>query len=252
MDVKMLQDYSNWVGKTPKEIISAVKGAGGWKNVFPDSLPVWAHRVRNFFNVEPKSLWRFDEDTSKNFIGRVQEGLNALKTSSLKSDIAETFALSGDVYKDAQNKIWYQMSPGGTIYHWGRNPIAPMVESPWQSVKGQGALPIFKLIAPDGTGGSHETILRNPHHISTVVKKENFLAYVAHLVLTDYWHQGSYNYSETVDAGYSAHVMRDVDPHTKYPFPEIYVNPPDRFAARGMRVFPEKVSNDGVPLAKQI
>lgn len=42
MDLKMLQDYNNWVGKSPTEILNALKNVGGWKKVFPDKLPMWA------------------------------------------------------------------------------------------------------------------------------------------------------------------------------------------------------------------
>jgi hypothetical protein len=254
MDLKMLQDYSNWVGKTPKEILEAVKQVGGWASVFPDKLPIWAHRVRNYFNREPRSLERLDAASTKRLMTRLEYSLPT--KSSFTGYFAEKYALTGDVYKDAQGWVWYQMNEGGTIYHWGSHPgkyTAPL-ESGYQEVKEKLGIPvpIFKLVAPDGTGGSRETILRNPHKIFTAVKKEKFLAYVGHLIITDYWDQGSYNYSETVKAGYPAHVMRDVDPHNKYPFPNVYANPTDRFSSIAQRVFPEKINGENNPLAKQI
>jgi hypothetical protein len=252
MDLKMLQDYNNWVDKSPEDIVNAVKKkeVGGWAKVFPDKLPLWAHRVRNYFNAEAKSLLRLDESTSKNLLALIQQGLNSLNHDpGFFEDVAETFALSGDVYKDAQGKIWFQMSPGGTIYHWGRDPIVPKPEAFFQGLKGQAGLPIFKLVSPDGTGGSHETILRNPNHWPTVVKKVNFLAYVEHLVNKDYWHQGSYNFSETVIVGNAAHERHDVKPHKQYPYEEVYHNPENRYLPLAERRFPRNDAR-GNPFAK--
>lgn len=252
MDLKALQDYNNWIGKSPKEIIEAVKQVGGWVNIFPDKLPLWAHRIRNYFNREPRSLERLDATRTKALMKRSEYGLPV--KSSVSGYFAEKYALTGDVYKDAQGWVWYQMNEGGTIYHWGSHPRVAPVESIYQEIKEKIGIPapVFKLVTPDGTGGSRETIMRNPNKWFTVVKKEKFLAYVAHLVITDYWNQGSYNYSETVKAGYSAHKLRDVEPHEKYPFPNVYVNPDDRFSSIAARVFPEKAAGEPTPLAQQI
>jgi hypothetical protein len=250
MDVKMLQDYSNWVGKTAKEVRDDVLIIGGWANVFssaafPKGLPLWAHRVRNYFNREPASLMRLDETRTKRLIKRVNAGLG--------SQIAEKYALSDDVYKDAQNWVWYQMNEGGTIYHWGSHPKYPRAEAVWQEFKEKLGIPapVFKLIAPDGTGGSRETILRNIHNRFTAVKRENFMADVSYLVITDYDNQGSYNYAETIKAGYDAHKKFDVETHEKYP--KHYVNPSEsRFSPLSQRTFPEKASGENTPLASQI
>lgn len=253
MELKMLQDYTNWVGKSPKEILEAVKKVGGWASVFPNSLPLWAHRIRNYFNREPKSLERLNPERTKSLIKRVEYGLPV--KASMKGYVAEKFALSNDVYKDAGGWVWYQMNEGGTIYHWGSQPgVTAPIESIYQEVKEKVGIPapVFKLVTPDGTGGSRETILRNPNKWFTVVRQINFLAYVGHLVVTDYVNQGSYNYSETVKAGYSAHVMRDVDPHNKYPYPNVYINPADRFSSLSTRVFPEKANGDNTLLAQQV
>lgn len=249
MILEKLIDYNNWVGQSPKEILNAVRQEGGWAKVFPDKLPLWAHRVRNFFNREPKSLMRLDASSTKRRISRVDAGLG--------SHPAEKYALTDDVYKDAQDWVWYQMNEGGTIYHWGSDPTSKYIESPWQEIKAWAGKPppVFKLVAPDGTGGSRETIFRNMHDLFVVVKKEVFLAYVGHLVITDPWLRGSYNYSETIKAGYSAHDMRDVNPHSKYSsIPNVYVNPPDPypFSPLSERVFPERVNNEPTPLAKQV
>jgi hypothetical protein len=250
MNLEQLRDYNNWVGKSPKEVLDAVrKVEGGWVTVFPDKLPLWAHRVRNFFNREPKSLLRLDDLQATPYLRRIE-------AKRYPETIPEKYALSDDVYKDAQNWVWYQMNEGGTIYHWGSDPRISKVEAPYQEIKEKVGIPVpvFKLVAPDGTGGSRETVLRNIHRIFVVVKKANFLAYVAHMTLKDPWLRGSYNYSETVSAGFSAHEMRDVAPHSKYSFPDVYINPPDPypFSLLSERVFPEKVNNERNPLAKQV
>jgi hypothetical protein len=293
MDLNELRLYKNWVGRTPQEIIAVVKGiSGGWLTVFPKGLPIWAHRVRNYFNVEPKFLTRFQADTAKEMLATIQAGRDAvarlkavevMKKSGLGhlaeirklpdppknlpeftlGQFAETVGLSGDVYKDETGKPWFQMSPGGTIYHWGSDPKIAIVEAYKSNyLDGQKAMPIFKLLSPDGTGGSHETIIDNVpvyavegtplkvgrEHIGAVNEKVP----VEKLVNTNYWHQGSYNYSETVEVGLPAHEKRDISPHKKYPYPDVYVNPPDRFSSLASRRFPEKVSNERNPLANQI
>jgi len=296
MDTIALRDYRNWVGKAADEVLAAARRAGGWAAVFPATLPLWAHRVRNYFNQEPIALARYDADFSRAFLARIQEGLNALDRAkrtkwlkkhplfgqlpevrklpepppgtpdlSLSDDVGETLALSDHVYKDHTGSTWYQMAPGGTIYHWGKDPVVPAVEAGMASAGGQAVIPIFKLVSPDGTGGSSETIIQNPQNrqlrvlgrsfkvgrfaIGEVSKWEN----VAHLIVTDSWHQGSYNYSETVDVGLAAHQKRDVAPHGKYAYPGVYVNPPNRFVPLVARRFPAKgADNERSLLAEQV
>jgi hypothetical protein len=73
MNLEQLRDYNNWVGKSPKEVLDAVrKVEGGWVTVFPDKLPLWAHRVRNFFNREPKSLLRLDDLQATPYLRRIE------------------------------------------------------------------------------------------------------------------------------------------------------------------------------------
>jgi len=246
-----LKDYNYWVGTSAEEILNAVRNVGGWTNIFPNKIPLWAHRIRNFFNREPKSLERLDAKRSAKLL---MQSYAKLPLNSVGDYIPEVYALSDDVYKDAQNWVWYQMNEGGTIYHWGSDPLWAPPESLYQEVKGKLGIPapVFKLIAPDGTGGSRETLLRNMHNRFTVVKEIDFLAYVGHLTITDYWNQGSYNYSETIRAGYSGHEKRDVDPHKKYKFPNVYVNPTDRFSPLSQRIFPEKALGESTPLANQL
>jgi hypothetical protein len=250
MNLEQLKDYNRWVGKSPMEILNAVRQInGGWETVFPNKLPLWAHRIRNYFNREPKSLLRLNES-------KAEPHLQRIITKRPPDKIAEKYALTDDVYKDAQNWVWYQMNEGGTIYHWGSDPRFPRIEAPYQELKEKIGIPapVFKLVAPDGTGGSRETILRNMHKVFVAVKKEDFLAYVAHMTINDSHFRGSYNYSETVAAGIDAHKLRDVEPHEEYEFPNVYVNPPEPYPFNSLsdRIFPERVLNEPNPLAKQI
>ena len=173
MNLNELRDYKNWVSKTPKLILDTVRQTGGWSNVFPDGLPLWAHRIRNYLNREPIGLMLLDQTQCERYINRIQKGLRALKYDSVKAEVAERFGLSGDVYKDNLGWIWYQMSPGSTIYHWGSHPKNPAMEAAWQTFKGQENVPVFKLVAPDGTGGSRETILYNRQMRSVIGRNRN-------------------------------------------------------------------------------
>ena len=60
-----LTDYANWIGKSPVEVRKAVIERGGWSDVLPDKqpFPLWASRVRNYFNNRPAraETKRFDK-----------------------------------------------------------------------------------------------------------------------------------------------------------------------------------------------
>lgn len=257
MDLKMLRDYDEWRRSGPQQIIEAVKNIG-WKKVFEDEVPLWAHRVRNFFNVEPTSLTRLDKSLTNHYLAGVDGKLAALRRGYHVGDydrVAELEALSGQVYRDQFNNIWYQMDAGGGIYHFGSHPKIPALESAYQSkMQGQKRTPIFKLVSFDGTGGSMETIIENPldqslhpalRHLKvgrTAIGEVNKQVPVRSLIEKKYEYEGSYNYSETVDAGYAEHVKRDVHTHNWYERwwkGEVYLNPPDRFLPLSNRQFPE-------------
>ncbi len=166
MDLYALRDYNSWRRGSAEEILAAVERVGGWKFVFPDGVPLWAHRVRNFFNQEPRRLTRFSADIGHEYLALIHSGLGKLGSRSDINEIVEKQALSGDVYRDEFGHTWYQMSPGATIYHWGKDPTwAAPLEAVMQT-GGQALLPVFKLVAPDGTGGSRETIIKNPQTIN--------------------------------------------------------------------------------------
>ncbi len=301
MNLNELKDYHNWIGVSPAEVLRSVKKFGGWDNVFPASIlrtmPRWASRVRNYFNVAPQKLKRLDEETSERMLNRFSAlarvkkhitiatvanrppSSNPLDPTGLSDIAAEAFALSGDVYEDDFGRIWYQMSAGATIYHFGAAPKYPAAEAISQTVKGgQKAVPIFKLISPDGTGGSCECIIKSlevapsPSPIQVAVgvgvwpglgtklpsKKEyqstigkvNESITVSGRIEENPKYQGSYNYSETAIKGLAAHNWRDVDPHPHTGEKEYYEDPP-RTSSLAVRRFPV-TDKQGAPLAYQV
>jgi hypothetical protein len=70
MNRAQLQDYGAWLKTTPHEVFFAVKMHGGWKNVFPNCVPVWASKVRNYFNILPKTLKRLPEANARHLLDR--------------------------------------------------------------------------------------------------------------------------------------------------------------------------------------
>jgi hypothetical protein len=163
--------------------------------------------------------------------------------------------LTGHVYFDEEIEVWYQMSAGGTIYHWGDDVRFERLEAAYtQKVHGQTGIPIFKLVCPDGTGGSKETIVTNPVvervkvvgprgtewelHRSSKIGDTNQQVLVKQRVVTQMKYQGSYNFSETAVVGLDDHKKRDVEPHKK---DRNYIDPPDRFAPLKDRIFNEFV-----------
>jgi hypothetical protein len=231
MDINKLKDYNEWIGKTPEEIINDVKTAGGWASVFPNDLPLFAHQVRNFFNIEPTSLTLYARYDGNQYL---KEGRKRFEDWGFVNKAKAVLALSGDVYRDQSNRTWFQMSAGGTIYHWGGEPTCDVVDAAVSSyVRKQDGVPVFKLISPDGTGGSVETIIRNRSRFT--IGGINETVQVTHLVVRDDHHQGSYNFAETVEAGLPAHEKRDVEPHKRWP--KEYLNPLDRFSSLMSRRF---------------
>ena len=174
------------------------------------------------------------------------------------NDFVGRRTLSGDVYFDEEVEVWYQMGAGGTIYHWGNDVKRPKVEAAYtHAVTGQERTPIFKLVCPDGTGGSKETIITNPQTDKVLIQtgtgydqkmavtqgrskigETNQPQLVVDRVVTWMKYQGSYNFSETAVVGLDEHKKRDVHPHETDP---VYVDPPDRFTPLRYRTFTEFV-----------
>ncbi|MEQ1764546.1 MAG: hypothetical protein ABL984_15560 [Pyrinomonadaceae bacterium] len=244
-----LKDPNKWLGQSAEGILKAVRQANGWITLFPDGVPMWLHKIRNYFNVEPATLRLVDKGTTAHWMGDIR------KYCQLNAFIKGPRTLSGHVYFDEEVEVWYQMGAGGTIYHWGRDVIGWL---DWAEagvahfVRGQPGIPIFKLVCPDGTGGSKETIIKNPKldkvKISTwqgdhfemqrrsKIAETNEVTMVKPRIITNAHHQGSYNFSETAVNGLDSHEKYDVEPHHK---DAVYVDPPDRHAPLQNRIFKE-------------
>ena len=241
-----LRDANEWVGQNAQCILDSVRRADGWKNVFPDPFPfpMWLHKLRNYFNVEPTTLRLVDKATTTIRMGEIS------KYGRLKG-LTGSRTLSGHVYVDEYNRVWYQMGPGGSIYHWGDDPSwhAPIDAGFTHLFRGQTGIPIFKLICPDGTYGSNETIVSNEMERREVVGTTgrsyevkgrpqigdvNQTVSVKRQLITTMEHQGSYNFAETAVLGLDDHEKFDVHTHKK---DKVYIDPPDRFSALKDRVF---------------
>lgn len=112
---------------------------------------------------------------------------------------------------------------------------------------GQEHTPVFKLVSPDGSGGSREVCIHNwqinrerwnPVTRGTAgIGKTDQWVNIRTKVVLDSVYAGSYNYSETIVMGSSNHEHRDVKPHKESP--NFYVNP-SMFSQINSRRFPEK------------
>lgn len=239
-----LQDSREWVNQNAEDILKSVIQAHGWAKVFPKGVPMWLHKIRNYFNVEPKTLRLVSKSVRDHW-------MHDVRSKGKMDGFVEKRALTGDVYFDEEVEVWYQMSAGGTIYHWGSEVKHEKLEAVHtQLFRGQNGVPVFKLISPDCTGGSKETIVSNPIvRKSTVVgpigletKLErrskigdtNQPVIVFNRLETRMEYQGSYNFSETSVMGIDEHRKRDVEPHHKDP---VYIDPPDRFEPLKDRIF---------------
>ena len=246
-----LKDPGEWVNQNAQDILDSVKKAGGWKTLFPTGVPMWLHKIRNYFNVEPTTLRLVDRGVAVHWMSEVR------KYGQLNAFIKGPRTLSGHVYFDEEVEVWYQMGAGGTIYHWGRDVIGWLdwAEAGYaHMVRTQAGIPVFKLVCPDGTGGSKETIIKNPkiHKVpvstsqgdhfemqrGSQLGETNVVNMVKPRIITDEHHQGSYNFAETSVLGLGTHEKYDVKTHHKDP---VYVDPPDRFAPLKSRVFKEYV-----------
>jgi hypothetical protein len=244
-----LKDSSEWVLSNAQDILDSVKNAGGWKKVFPSGIPTWLHKLRNYFNVEPKCLRLVDKSVTVHW-------MRDIRSHGKMDGFIGKRALTGHVYFDEEVEVWYQMSAGATIYHWGDDVRFEKLEAAYtQKVYGQTGIPVFKLVCPDGTGGSKETIISNPVlekvkvvgprggvewelRRSSKIGDTNQNVLVNHRVEKKMKYQGSYNFSETAVVGLDDHKKSDVEPHKK---DAVYIDPPDRFAPLKDRIFNEFV-----------
>lgn len=268
-----LGKYTYWQNKSPNQILKEVGTvAGGWRSVFPDRLPKWAHRVRNFFNQESFLLTRLDQRTALTETQKLSVKSRVFISMVNKNyfdAIGEHGALSGDVYKDRSGRMWFQMSAGGAIYHF-KEVKHKVPEAILQTVLGQSITPIFKLVSPDGTGGSCETILKNFEGmaraeidilnipgVNQIIEKLPFglgdsggynfgeINKPSTVVIIDNPHyRGSYNYAETVMSGLPAHEKFDIKPHEDDPNGYIKVPRPYPFSDLSDRIFPTHYKGD--------
>ena len=248
-----LRDPSEWVNKNAQFILDSVKQAEGWNKVFQDPFPMWLHKLRNYFNVEPSTLRLLDKGNTAHWMTLIK------KYGQLGGHTSGPRTLSGHVYMDENYNIWYQMGPGASIFHWGDEPELMKLEAiNTHFFRGQTGIPVFKLISPDGSKGSKETIVLNPMDIieevvdptSTSVREvakgrpkigevgETVQIRVMEMHVTDMEHQGSYNFAETAVSGLDWHEKFDVNTHFKDP---IYIDPLDRFSPLKDRIFTEAV-----------
>jgi hypothetical protein len=263
LSLEQLRDYNNWIGVTAQTMLDSAIAAGGWGKVFPDSsivaikrldidyrFPYWAHRVRNYFNDVPGQLKRLPKWEA------YVKARNALREWSIQGALELTDYYA---YQDPAGRTWFQTTPGATVYHYRGE--AGFGKAFWATHDGQAQVPVFKLLSPDGSGGSCELIVHNPPRRQikipmwdkTYVERRWTLGEegkwipIGHLLVTDVRYTGSYNYSETFEVGYDAHVVRDVKPHERWP--KHYLEPPN--LPLNKRKFP-KFDPAGKPIADAI
>lgn len=231
LSIDELNSYQNWIGKSPQEIRRAVVDHGGWAKVFPrgDAFPLWASRVRNYFNERPMQLM---------LLGVLERGRAESRTGLTPSSLYHrgAYALlgfSGDVYRDEASRHWFEMSTASTVYHYEGQVSNAMWYKKWEAfVSRQKSTPVFKLISSDGTGGSLEVILHNWQSVGgkSQIGPEGKWVTIRTKVVINEIYRGSYNYSDTGIMGFKDHEFRDVKPHRQeFGF---YVNPPRKQSAR--------------------
>jgi hypothetical protein len=202
---------------------------------------------RTHQNYRPNPWGKLDPPPFKVPAGCPAKADHDVVHTGVFDEIGTRFGLSGEVYKDASGRLWYQMSAGSTIFHYGNHPKVKSVEAAYvNTIKGQNDTPVFKLMSPDNTGGSCELILKNDGYDMVVAVKQK--TNIRQLIVTDPRYQGSYNYAETVQVGFAAHELRDIKPHVEQT--GFYLDPLDRYSPLAHRRFP---INDpqGRPLADQ-
>lgn len=210
-----LRDYNNWIGRSPEDIRRAVRGfKNGWEDVFPTSkrFPTWASRVRTYFNITPKQLTQIGGKERGRIKSRHRMTPGALFD---KGVFMGTFSLSGDVYLDEDKRPWFEMSTVSTIHHFkgkvnGRKKASYFFRR-------QKTTPVFKLISPDGTGGSLELCIHNWQYRGSTpsgeIGKVGETVNLHGKVVINSIYQGSYNYADNGFAGPDEHEHMDVFPH---------------------------------------
>lgn len=251
LSLNQLQNYSNWVGRTPFEILNDVRGVGGWVKVFPREVtykkigtwkvpvlefPDWASRVRNYFNDVPSSLAILTPPLARAIVNQYRRKWSWYSVAQ-KSSVSDAPAVYVGNNMAPWN-FWITYANGGTVFHFPLDkelsgwdwPKSSLYRSRQADMITKSQMPIFKLVCPDGTGGSSEIVIHNHllkpdsgkdtggrqlrHGHSTVRGSKPGDPPVLiknHLVIAPEY-RGSYNYSETMVAGFLAHDYRDIAP----------------------------------------
>lgn len=246
MNINELQQYKEWIGKSPVYIRKAVIDAGGWARVFPMSreFPEWGSRVRNFFNVTPVTLELLSSAKGGHQMSQIKNRIyyyEIWKRTPLQDQVKEVRALNGDVYVDENGRPWFEMDKLGAIYHIPGEMNLKKMKTVYYAKYSQ--MPVFKYISPDDTGGSLEVCVFNRNRASTFGRVGEVVQVSPWLIRNEVY-RGSYNYAETVVRGIKEHEYRDVTPHKEKK--GFYVNPP-LYSSFADRRFPAN-DDDGKPL----
>jgi hypothetical protein len=245
LSVAELKTYDRWIDRPASEVLASVIVHGGWAKIFPMSepFPLWASRVRNYFNLRPARLKLLNLWAGRIAMKRQSIGL----ASRIGKGLTATFAFSDNVYQDERGQYWFEMHPGSTPYHTpGKVTGGKKVRA---ALTPQKMTDVFKLISPDATGGSLEVCVHNfgaglfggKRQIGEIGKWVN----VRTKIVIDEIYKGSYNYSDTTVMGYDAHEYRDMKPHRDHS--GFYVDPRPGGAPLGERRFP-RYDRQGRPI----
>jgi hypothetical protein len=77
LNLDELRDYNKWIGQTAWDVYHSVIRVGGWSQVFQGPVPRWASRIRQYFNLTPKTLKLLDHDESSEYLEKAQKALPA-------------------------------------------------------------------------------------------------------------------------------------------------------------------------------
>jgi len=252
-----LRSYRHWIGKTPHFILTQVRQVGGWGAVFRDRLPAWASRVRNFFNDTPTTLSILP--LRENLAARKLVRTNRFDVSTSKHPV---------IYRGNNTlpyNLWVTYRKEGSVLHyeWSGD-HSDLTKSVMAFFTEKELIPVFKLVCPDGTGGSSEIVIHNwqleldrstpwnhnsgagggrayRHGQKTVggmKPGDKAISIRTKLVVTPEF-RGSYNYGDAANAGFLAHDRMDMSPDkvAKDPFHIIF---PPRGVSFASRRFPER------------
>ena len=233
-----------WLGWSALDIKRSVIKAGGWRWIFAQDLPKWAHFARQMFNEEPGSLMRVSDQTAERDIE------NALWSRALnngkKNHIVAKFAYSGDVYQElttdkygkTQWRSWIEQSQAGTRYHYKKGQeMGDFKHTVYSAVTTHSSTDAFKLCLPDGTGGSNEACFYNKEERRSLADWGDSLTNVRQKAIKDNRYRGSYNYADTMAIGYDLHEKFDVDPDNEWG--QDYVDE-KQFSPQSDRIFEPK------------